>query len=328
RGCRSTPTACWSRSAARGPTRRGRARESTRRLPSSRQRARARAAASAPWRTWCGLPCRKPMFAQRPRRNAPPCCGQRSCRRRSRRSMSHGPPTSRIARTSRRFSKANDRCSTRAWTTSVPSRSSRRRSATSNAPSARICRRAPQPRFPLHKRVIEMRRTLLMFVVIGLALLAAGAAFMWMRAPRPPAAMPDMPAAASTPAASAQTVTPRGPVTIDPRRQQLIGVRTVAARKTTLTPTVRAAGTVRSAETRLTDVNVKLDGWIRDLFVDYTGQAVTKGQPLFTLYSPDLLAAENEYLLALKARDQLQQSAMADAKDRAAQLVVAARQRL
>jgi membrane fusion protein, copper/silver efflux system len=173
-----------------------------------------------------------------------------------------------------------------------------------------------------------MKRTLLVFVVIGLALLATGAAVIWMRTPRPQAAMPDTPADVSTPAASAQTVTPRGPVTIDPRRQQLIGVRTVAARKTTLTPTIRAAGTVRSAETRLTDVNIKLDGWIRDLFVDYTGQAVTKGQPLFTLYSPDLLAAENEYLLALKARDQLQQSAIADAKDRAAQLVVAARQRL
>src|SRR5207248_8813136 len=124
------------------------------------------------------------------------------------------------------------------------------------------------------------------------------------------------------------TGTPRGPVTIDPRRPQLIGVRTVPAKKTTLTPTIRAAGTVRSAETRLTDVNVKLDGWIRDLFVDYTGQAVTRGQPLFTLYSPDLLATETEYVLALKARDALQQSAVADAKTRAEQLVASARQRL
>ena len=174
-----------------------------------------------------------------------------------------------------------------------------------------------------------MKRTLLVFLVIGLVLLAAGAAVVWRRTPRPQTAMPDTSVAAPAPAASTQAAaTPRGDVMIDPRRQQLIGVRTVAARKTTMTPTIRAVGSVRSAETRQTDVNLKLDGWIRDLFVDYTGQAVTRGQPLFTIYSPDLLAAENEYLLALKTRDQLQQSALADAKDRAAQLVVAARQRL
>jgi hypothetical protein len=123
-------------------------------------------------------------------------------------------------------------------------------------------------------------------------------------------------------------VTPRGDVTIDPRRQQLIGVRTVAATRTSLTPTIRAVGSVRAAETRLADVNVKLDGWIRDLYVDYTGQAITKGQPLFRLYSPDLLATENEYVLALKTRDQLQQSQIAEARARADQLVVSARQRL
>src|SRR5205823_3595069 len=162
--------------------------------------------------------------------------------------------------------------------------------------------------------------TLLVFLVTGLALLAAGAAVVWRRARHPQVATPDMTAAPSPSAGPAQAGTPRGDVMIDPRRQQLIGVRTVAAKKTRLTPTIRAAGTVRSAETRMTDVNVKLDGWIRDLFVDYTGQAVTRGQPLFTLYSPDLLAAENEYLLALKARDQLQQSAITDAKDRAGQL--------
>src|SRR5204863_6718918 len=128
--------------------------------------------------------------------------------------------------------------------------------------------------------------------------------------------------------APAPAGTPRGDVTIDPRRQQLIGVRTVSVRRTTLTPTIRTVGEVRTAETRLADVNVKLDGWIQDLRVDYTGQAVTKGQPLFSLYSPDLLATQNEYLLALKTRDQLQHSQIAEARDRADQLVQSARQRL
>ncbi|MBI1874939.1 MAG: efflux RND transporter periplasmic adaptor subunit [Acidobacteria bacterium] len=115
---------------------------------------------------------------------------------------------------------------------------------------------------------------------------------------------------------------------IDPRRQQLIGVRTVVAERVELATTIRTVGVVRYDETRLADVNVKVEGWIRDLFVDYTGQQVRKGQPLFTLYSPDLLNTENEYLLALKTRDQIQQSQIADARQRADELVAAARQRL
>ena len=175
-----------------------------------------------------------------------------------------------------------------------------------------------------------MKRPLLLFVAIGAVLLAVGAGVFLMRA-RPSA--PSMPMA-SVPAAEppgspgTSDATPRGPITIDARRQQLIGVRTVPAIRTAMTPMIRAVGSVRSAETAMADVNVKLDGWIRDLFVDYTGQAVAKGQPLFTLYSPDLLATETEYVLALKARDQLQQSDIPDAKTRADQLVVSARQRL
>jgi Cu(I)/Ag(I) efflux system membrane fusion protein/cobalt-zinc-cadmium efflux system membrane fusion protein len=130
----------------------------------------------------------------------------------------------------------------------------------------------------------------------------------------------------STP--SAQTEIPRAPVEIDTRRQQLIGVRTVAATRAPLSQTVRTLGVVAYDETRQVDVNVKFDGWIRDLLVNFTGQPVSKGQPLFTLYSPQLLAAESEYLLALKSRDLMQQSEIADARERAGQLVAAARQRL
>jgi RND family efflux transporter MFP subunit len=171
-----------------------------------------------------------------------------------------------------------------------------------------------------------MKRLLLFFVTVVVLLVIGGSIFL-IRAKRRPAPMPEMPTAEPRTSVASDT-TPRGPITIDARRQQLIGVRTVPATKTALTPTIRAVGSVRSAETKVADVNVKLDGWIRELFVDYTGQAVAKGQPLFTLYSPDLLATETEYVLALKARDQLQQSEVADAKTRAEQLVASARQRL
>jgi RND family efflux transporter MFP subunit len=172
-----------------------------------------------------------------------------------------------------------------------------------------------------------MKRLLLLCVTGAVALLVVGAGVSLIRAKLRPASMPSMPATEPQ-TGQASEAAPRGPVAIDGRRQQLIGVRTVPATRTALTPTIRAVGSVRSAETRMADVNVKLDGWIRDLFVDYTGQAVAKGQPLFTLFSPDLLATETEYVLALKARDQLQQSEVADAKARAEQLVGSARQRL
>ena len=126
----------------------------------------------------------------------------------------------------------------------------------------------------------------------------------------------------------ARSAVTRGDVTIDPQRQQLIGVRLAPVTREQMAAVVRTTGVVRYDETRQADVNVKLDGWIRELFVDYTGQFIQKGQPLFTLYSPDLLTAQNEYLLALKTRDQLQQSTIADAREYAGRVVDAARQRL
>ena len=131
------------------------------------------------------------------------------------------------------------------------------------------------------------------------------------------------PTSASAPAGSA-----RAEVNIDPRRQQLIGVRTVAAERRALTQTIRAVGTVRYDETRRSDVNMKVAGWIEELYVDYTGQFIEVGQPLFTLYSPDLLTTQQEFLLALQGRDQLRESQIADARLYADRLVDAARQRL
>ena len=131
---------------------------------------------------------------------------------------------------------------------------------------------------------------------------------------------------ASTPSASDSNA--GGPVSIDPQRQQLIGVRLATVTRSEIAPTIRASGIVRYDETRQADVNVKVDGWIRDLYVDYTGQPVRKGQPLFSFYSPDLVVTENEYLLALTTRDQMKTSQVSDAREYAERLVEAARQRL
>lgn len=184
-----------------------------------------------------------------------------------------------------------------------------------------------------------MRRRLTLGVVVVAVLAALGGAFFAVRARNantragapqvaPPSAMAHMPMAGDHAPPTAPAGTPRGEVTIDPRRQQLIGVRTVPVTREAVDQTIRAVGQVRYDETRLADINLKLEGWIRDLYVDYTGQFVRKGQPLFTLYSPELLTTEHEYLLALKTRDQMQQSVIPDARQRADELVASARQRL
>lgn len=133
----------------------------------------------------------------------------------------------------------------------------------------------------------------------------------------------------SDPAGSADGAgTPRAEIMIDPRRQQLIGVRTVPVERRALTATVRTVGLVRYDETRLADINLKLEGWVRDLYVDTTGEFVKAGQPLFTLYSPELVTTQNEYLLALKTQERVRQSQLADAREHADRLVESARQRL
>jgi RND family efflux transporter MFP subunit len=143
----------------------------------------------------------------------------------------------------------------------------------------------------------------------------------------------DAPTASHDHAASPQAAAPagtidRGNITIDPQQQRLLGVRLAMAVREAHTTAVRTTGVVRYDETRLVDVNLKLEGWIRDLHVNFTGQLIHKGQPLFTLYSPDLLATQNEYLLALRARDQARTSEISDAREYADRILDAARQRL
>jgi membrane fusion protein, copper/silver efflux system len=116
-----------------------------------------------------------------------------------------------------------------------------------------------------------------------------------------------------------------GVVRIDPRRWQTIGVRTGVVERRPLRLEIRAVGKVVYDETRLSEISVKYAGWIGELEVDTTGQAVRRGQTLFTLYSPELYAAQQELLTAVAS----QHSARAtSAPDRADYLVEASRQRL
>ena len=88
-------------------------------------------------------------------------------------------------------------------------------------------------------------------------------------------------------------------------RQQTMGIRTVAAAVRPLRKTVRTVGRVEFDETKLTTVNIKVDGWVEKLYADYTGKYVEKGAPLAEIYSPELMSVQLEYLNLLRWKPNL-----------------------
>ena len=94
------------------------------------------------------------------------------------------------------------------------------------------------------------------------------------------------------------------------------------------TNTVRATAVVTHDETRYARVAPRFSGWVRKLHVNFTGAPVEKGQPLFTVYSPELFSTENEYLIAWRGLQQLRPDAPADQRLSATNLLTSARRRL
>lgn len=121
---------------------------------------------------------------------------------------------------------------------------------------------------------------------------------------------------------------PAGTVQISPAKQQLIGVRTGTVAAEDITQTIRATGLIEIDETRVAHVHTKVSGWVRRVFVDYTWQHVERGQPLFTLYSPELVSTQKEYLIARRAQAYLGQGPYREAAAGSEALLRAARERL
>ncbi|MBI1876230.1 MAG: efflux RND transporter periplasmic adaptor subunit [Acidobacteria bacterium] len=117
-------------------------------------------------------------------------------------------------------------------------------------------------------------------------------------------------------------------VYVSPLRQQLIGIRTAEIAHRALESTVKAVGTLTYDETRVAEIHTKIAGWVEQIHVDFVGKPVSKGEALFCVYSPELLSTQKEYLLALKARDQLARSQFAETREGADSLLAATRERL
>jgi Cu(I)/Ag(I) efflux system membrane fusion protein len=117
-------------------------------------------------------------------------------------------------------------------------------------------------------------------------------------------------------------------MTLSPERLQAVGVKFELAKRRSLDRVIRTVGQVETDERRLAQVNIKLEGWIDELFVNSTGERVTKGQKLFTLYSPELVATQTEYLLALKSQRTLGRSAFPEVAAGAESLLDVTRRRL
>src|SRR3984893_5838062 len=119
-----------------------------------------------------------------------------------------------------------------------------------------------------------------------------------------------------------------GAVFVPPEKQQLIGMRSVVAEYGTLTKEIRAVGKVGYDETRVTHIHTKVSGYIEEVFADFAGKSVRAGEPLFTIYSPDLVATEQDFLLALRSRTLLRESTLSSAAVGSDNLIAAARERL
>jgi hypothetical protein len=91
-------------------------------------------------------------------------------------------------------------------------------------------------------------------------------------------------------------------VTIDHERQQLIGLKTAQVVMGSVSGELRTTARLAVDETRIRKVNVKVEGFVEKLFVDFVGKPVAKGQSLFSLYSPEFVSAQREYLLAIKTQ--------------------------
>jgi RND family efflux transporter MFP subunit len=131
-----------------------------------------------------------------------------------------------------------------------------------------------------------------------------------------------------TSGAAPQAAVPPGTIRVAPERQQLIGVKFATVERGGTSRSIRTVGKVTFDETRVAHVHTRIEGWIEKVFVDFTGDVVRAGQPMLTIYSPEMLASQQELLLAMRARDLMKANPLASAAEHGESLFAAATRRL
>jgi RND family efflux transporter MFP subunit len=125
-----------------------------------------------------------------------------------------------------------------------------------------------------------------------------------------------------------QASTGQGLIHMPRSQQRALGVRLTTVQEQDVSRTLRTSGVVTADETRIAHVHVKTAGWVQDVYANFVGQLVHKGQPLFTVYSPDLVATQEEYLIARRGQQQLGKSQYDEVARSSQSLLESARQRL
>jgi RND family efflux transporter MFP subunit len=191
----------------------------------------------------------------------------------------------------------------------------------------------------------EKYRRAFLLTLIAFIAVAGVAAWLWWRSPFNPMTRAGQSAATTSAESEASqsatepTATVTGstappsdtalaPIQLSSQRMQSIGVKVGTVESKAISDEIRSYGNVQANERRFAYVQTRFAGWIRHVYADATGDFIEKGQPLFTIYSPDLVASEREYLLAKKSAAALQQSAVSGVADGAASLVAASKSRL
>ncbi|HBD9275138.1 TPA: efflux RND transporter periplasmic adaptor subunit [Legionella pneumophila] len=117
-------------------------------------------------------------------------------------------------------------------------------------------------------------------------------------------------------------------IVIDPIRLQAIGITSEPAKRQLVEKIIRTVGHIEADERLIAHIHVRFDGWIEQLFVNYTGEKVNKNQALFTVYSPELVSTQQEYLLAMHAKKILGKNKIGSIASGSATSFEAAKQRL
>lgn len=121
---------------------------------------------------------------------------------------------------------------------------------------------------------------------------------------------------------------PEGAFNITPTKQQLIGVQYGNVAYEPVSKTLRTVGRLMYDETKITRIHTKVEGWIDKVFVDFTGKLVQKDQPLITLYSPQLVSTQQEFIIAKKAKEYLGDNPIKEISSSALSLYDSSRERL